>query len=219
MKQQHATSSYSISIVVLQPSCERLKCRPHKYAVDELERRRVESSLVMLFDSCTDTCGWHAAVVAALAYGSFGVPIKATVRGNIKLSTCLCSTCVSVYRTVLAHLSRVFAFLASEQLKPCYPPVPTTTTVKGVHRRPPFGLPELQDGDDVCYMLACAADGSSTGLDSVGTRFGDSLGPWWDGWRLRHPERGNGHRGRNVGVRHDLRQLRVGDPHLPRTRG
>lgn len=31
------------------------------------------------FDSyCTDACGWVAAVAAALSYGSFGVPIKAT---------------------------------------------------------------------------------------------------------------------------------------------
>jgi glucose uptake protein GlcU len=30
------------------------------------------------FDSCTDTCGWVAAVIAALTYGSFGVPIKGT---------------------------------------------------------------------------------------------------------------------------------------------
>ena len=30
------------------------------------------------FDSCTDTCGWVAAFVAALSYGSYGVPIKHT---------------------------------------------------------------------------------------------------------------------------------------------
>mmetsp|Transcript_50053 Transcript_50053/g.121275 ORF Transcript_50053/g.121275 Transcript_50053/m.121275 type:complete len:119 (+) Transcript_50053:458-814(+) len=29
-------------------------------------------------DYCTDSCGWIAALVAALSYGSFGVPIKAT---------------------------------------------------------------------------------------------------------------------------------------------
>jgi Transmembrane family, TMEM144 of transporters len=31
-----------------------------------------------LFDSCTDACGWTAAVVALLAYGTYGVPIKET---------------------------------------------------------------------------------------------------------------------------------------------
>jgi hypothetical protein len=37
-------------------------------------------NLVMpsIFDSCTDACGWIAAVVAAISYGSFGVPIKGT---------------------------------------------------------------------------------------------------------------------------------------------
>lgn len=34
--------------------------------------------MVDFFDSCTDSCGWAAAVIAALAYGSFGVPIKET---------------------------------------------------------------------------------------------------------------------------------------------
>ncbi|KAL3924320.1 MAG: hypothetical protein SGILL_001119 [Bacillariaceae sp.] len=31
-----------------------------------------------VFDQCTDACGWVAAVIAALSYGSFGVPIKGT---------------------------------------------------------------------------------------------------------------------------------------------
>jgi glucose uptake protein GlcU len=31
-----------------------------------------------VFDTCTDACGWVAAVIAALSYGSFGVPVKGT---------------------------------------------------------------------------------------------------------------------------------------------
>lgn len=31
-----------------------------------------------IFDGCDESCGWIAAFAAALAYGSFGVPIKAT---------------------------------------------------------------------------------------------------------------------------------------------
>lgn len=31
-----------------------------------------------VFDGCTDSCGWIAALVSAVAYGSFGVPIKET---------------------------------------------------------------------------------------------------------------------------------------------
>jgi hypothetical protein len=30
------------------------------------------------FDSCSDSCGWTAAIVALLAYGTYGVPIKET---------------------------------------------------------------------------------------------------------------------------------------------
>jgi len=37
-----------------------------------------------VFDGCDDSCGWIAAVVAALAYGSFGVPIKATVQVDVR---------------------------------------------------------------------------------------------------------------------------------------
>ena len=36
-----------------------------------------------LFDSCGDSCGWVAAVVAAICYGSYGVPIKETVSFDV----------------------------------------------------------------------------------------------------------------------------------------
>lgn len=39
--------------------------------------------MVSVFDGCDDSCGWVAAFVAALAYGSFGVPIKATVKIDV----------------------------------------------------------------------------------------------------------------------------------------
>lgn len=39
--------------------------------------------MVSLFDGCSDSCGWVAAAVAALAYGSFGVPIKETVNIDV----------------------------------------------------------------------------------------------------------------------------------------
>jgi hypothetical protein len=32
-----------------------------------------------IFDGCDDSCGWTAALVAAIAYGSYGVPIKETM--------------------------------------------------------------------------------------------------------------------------------------------
>jgi Transmembrane family, TMEM144 of transporters len=39
----------------------------------------VSRLLLSRFDQCSDRCGWIAAIVAALSYGTFGVPIKETV--------------------------------------------------------------------------------------------------------------------------------------------
>ena len=36
-----------------------------------------------VFDSCDDSCGWTFAIVAAVAYGSFGVPIKETAKLDV----------------------------------------------------------------------------------------------------------------------------------------
>jgi glucose uptake protein GlcU len=39
---------------------------------------KVNINMSSIFESCTDTCGWIAAPIAALSYGSFGVPIRGT---------------------------------------------------------------------------------------------------------------------------------------------
>ena len=36
-----------------------------------------------VFASCSDGCGWVGAVVASLAFGSFGVPIKTGVKVEV----------------------------------------------------------------------------------------------------------------------------------------
>lgn len=36
------------------------------------------ATMPSIFDTCTDACGWIAAPIAALSYGSFGVPIRGT---------------------------------------------------------------------------------------------------------------------------------------------
>lgn len=38
---------------------------------------------VSIFDGCGDQCGWIAAFVAALANGTFGVPIKETKKIDV----------------------------------------------------------------------------------------------------------------------------------------
>ena len=52
-----------------------------------------------VLDTCTDSCGWVAAFVAALAYGSFGVPIKHTK--SIDVHPCVFQT----YKTVVMFVS------------------------------------------------------------------------------------------------------------------
>lgn len=37
----------------------------------------------LIFDNCSDSCGWIAAVIGAIAYGCFGVPIKETVHIDV----------------------------------------------------------------------------------------------------------------------------------------
>jgi Transmembrane family, TMEM144 of transporters len=43
----------------------------------------VSRLLLSRFDQCSDHCGWIAAIVAALSYGTFGVPIKETVSVDV----------------------------------------------------------------------------------------------------------------------------------------
>jgi hypothetical protein len=48
-----------------------------------VESSTTATATTSIFDDCDDSCGWIAAVVAALAYGSYGVPIKETVQIDV----------------------------------------------------------------------------------------------------------------------------------------
>jgi len=37
----------------------------------------------MILDSCTEGCGWIAAFIACLGWGSFGVPLKGQAANNV----------------------------------------------------------------------------------------------------------------------------------------
>jgi hypothetical protein len=37
----------------------------------------------MFFEKCTENCGWIAAIVASIGFGSFGVPIKKVSHINV----------------------------------------------------------------------------------------------------------------------------------------
>ncbi len=44
-----------------------------------IDNRHIQTmSAGSFFDSCSDSCGWTAAIVALFAYGTYGVPIKET---------------------------------------------------------------------------------------------------------------------------------------------
>jgi Transmembrane family, TMEM144 of transporters len=45
---------------------------------DSITRKVHASMSGSIFDGCSDSCGWIAGIIAALAYGSFGVPIRET---------------------------------------------------------------------------------------------------------------------------------------------
>eukprot|EP00542_Grammatophora_oceanica_P007675 CAMPEP_0194064292 /NCGR_PEP_ID=MMETSP0009_2-20130614/82597_1 /TAXON_ID=210454 /ORGANISM="Grammatophora oceanica, Strain CCMP 410" /LENGTH=51 /DNA_ID=CAMNT_0038716717 /DNA_START=17 /DNA_END=169 /DNA_ORIENTATION=- len=45
-----------------------------------------------VFDGCTDVCGWVAAVVAALTYGSYGVTIKEASKVGVEVSPLVMQT-------------------------------------------------------------------------------------------------------------------------------
>ena len=55
--------------------------------------------MVNVFDNCTDSCGWVAALIAALAYGSFGVPVKATKHIDVH------PLVLQSYKTVVVFMS------------------------------------------------------------------------------------------------------------------
>jgi glucose uptake protein GlcU len=58
-----------------------------------------------VFEGCTDTCGWVAAVVAVLCYGTFGVPLKTSVSVEVnflvmqsyKTLVCFCTSWLVIF--------------------------------------------------------------------------------------------------------------------------
>ena len=69
-------------------------------SVDGIEK--LVAMVTSIFATCSDNCGWVGAVVAALSFGSFGVPLKTSVKVEVdplimQVSVCgslVCSSCV-----------------------------------------------------------------------------------------------------------------------------
>lgn len=62
-------------------------------------------------EGCGDPCGWIAAVIAALSYGSYGVPIKATL--DIEVHPLVLQS----YKTVVLFVLSWFVLLLGEEAK------------------------------------------------------------------------------------------------------
>lgn len=60
---------------------------------------RKEKVMAVSFDQCTDACGWTAGIIAALSYGSFGVPIKHTAHIDVH------PLVLQSYKTLVVFLS------------------------------------------------------------------------------------------------------------------
>lgn len=74
---KHPLEGRQANKLVSPTDCD-LQCTPKKATHQLFPGIAVLFSMVDLFSSCTDSCGWIAALIAALSYGSFGVPVKAT---------------------------------------------------------------------------------------------------------------------------------------------
>mmetsp|Transcript_1581 Transcript_1581/g.2831 ORF Transcript_1581/g.2831 Transcript_1581/m.2831 type:complete len:383 (-) Transcript_1581:160-1308(-) len=60
--------------------------------------------------SCGDSCGWAAAVVAMLAFGSFGVPIKSDASNSVDIDPLVFQT----YKTIMCFLTSWIVLLLGQ---------------------------------------------------------------------------------------------------------
>ena len=63
------------------------------------------------FDGCTDSCGWVAAFLAVLSFGSFGVPIKTSVSVEVH------PLVMQSYKTIVCFVTSWFVVLLGEEGK------------------------------------------------------------------------------------------------------
>ena len=142
--------------------------------------------MVNIFDQCTDSCGWVAALVAALAYGSFGVPVKATKH-------------IDVHPLVLQSYKTVVVFISC-WLMPLFG-VEVSFTKWGLLS----GLLWVIGGTGGTAMLAdCVAPCISTAL--LNWQFLCSFVLFRNIW---YPNGWSGHCRWNVGIHHDHGQFHL----------
>lgn len=64
-----------------------------------------------IFASCTERCGWTAAVIAVLSWGSFGVPIKTNVQVDVH------PLVMQTYKTLVCFLTSWLVILLGEEVR------------------------------------------------------------------------------------------------------
>lgn len=67
--------------------------------------------MVSLLDECTENCGWAAAVIAVLAWGSFGAPLKTTAKVEVNFFV------MQTYKTVICFLTSWLVLLLGVDLR------------------------------------------------------------------------------------------------------
>ena len=81
---------------------------------DMLDDPNNNGANMSLFRGCTETCGWVAAVVAVLAFGSFGVPLKATkTQAGVEVHPLVMQS----YKTATCFATCWLVLLAGEELR------------------------------------------------------------------------------------------------------
>ena len=59
----------------------------------------IEKSELIMLEQCNDFCGWTSGIVAALSFGSFGVPIK--LISNVKVDPLVMQVIYHLYYIIL----------------------------------------------------------------------------------------------------------------------
>ena len=67
--------------------------------------------MVSLLDGCTENCGWAAAVVAVIAWGSFGAPLKTSAKVEVNFFV------MQTYKTVICFLTCWLVLLIGVDLR------------------------------------------------------------------------------------------------------
>ena len=68
-----------------------------------------------ILDTCSEACGWIAAITAVISFGSFGVPIKTSVHG-IEMNALVMQS----YKTITCFLTCWLVVFLGEEVRFSY---------------------------------------------------------------------------------------------------